>query len=96
MKIMYGILEQKDRQGTRYDKMAPKRAEPSQTAETHAWCHRGWAEFHRSGSYDSCSNFFVLCSSSLKALLLNENGKKEDIPESTVEDIKGLCEGSHF
>jgi hypothetical protein len=50
----------------------------------------------RSGSYDRCINFcFVCCSSSLKALL-NENSKKEDFLESTIEDIKGSCEGGHF
>jgi hypothetical protein len=52
---------------------------------------------HKSRSYGSCNRIsVVLCSSSLKALLLNENSKKEDFPESTIEDIKGWCEGSHF
>lgn len=50
---------------------------------------------HRSGSYDSCINFSVVCcSSSLKALL-SENIEKEDFSESTIEDIKGWCEKSH-
>jgi hypothetical protein len=33
--------------------------------------------------------FLVLCSSSLKALLLSHNNEKEDFSESTIEDIKG-------
>lgn len=45
----------------------------------------------RSGSYDSCIHFSVVCcSSSLKALL-SENSEKEDFSESTIEDIKGWC-----
>lgn len=35
--------------------------------------------------------FLALCSSSLKASLLNINSEKEDFPESTIEDIKGWC-----
>jgi hypothetical protein len=35
--------------------------------------------------------FLALCSSSLKASLLNINSDKEDFPESTIEDIKGWC-----
>lgn len=51
---------------------------------------------HRYGSYDRCIHEAVVCcSSSLKALL-SENGKKEDFTESTIEDIKGSCESSHF
>jgi hypothetical protein len=35
--------------------------------------------------------FLALCSSSLRASLLNINSEKEDFPESTIEDIKGRC-----
>jgi hypothetical protein len=35
--------------------------------------------------------YLALCSSSLKASLLNINSEREHFPESTIEDIKGWC-----
>jgi len=91
----------KGRGGCKYEKEPPKGSiMPTKQLRCMPSIKEGGQGFrvnlrHRSGSYDSCIHeAAVCCSSSLKALL-SENTEK-DFPESTIEDIKGSCERSHF